>query len=89
MRARIAAAAERHDRLHAREEAMFVLRVENDPARALLIAIENWQVQKELADARLVVQCARAAGDRAALEVVKQWVRHQGIVDAQLTAGLL
>lgn len=88
LRARIAAAAERHDRLHAREEAMFVLRVENDPARALLIAVENWQVQKELTDARLLVQCARAAGDRGALEIMTQWVQHHGIVDAQLTAGL-
>lgn len=64
MRERIAAAAERGDRIHLREEARFTLAVELDPARAVRLARDNWSVQKELADARLLAEAALAADDR-------------------------
>ncbi len=88
MQTRLAAAAERQDRIHAREEAMYVLAVEGDAARAVTIALENWQVQKELADARLLLACGQAAGDRAAIAVVTEWVTAHGIVDETLTAAI-
>lgn len=84
MRDRIAAAAERGDRIHMREEAMFVLAVENDPKRALNIALEDWGVQKELADARLVAACAVAAHDLAAAQPVRDWIATNHVDDAQL-----
>ena len=84
MRDRIAAAAERGDRIHMREEAMFTLVVEEDPRRALATALEDWGVQKELADARLVASCAVAAHDLPAAEPVRAWIRANGVVDAQL-----
>jgi len=88
MHDRIAAAAERGDRVHQREEAMFVLDVENEPARALSIARPNWQVQKELADARLLVRAAVAAGDRDAASPVLAWAKTNGITDAWLDAQI-
>jgi tetratricopeptide (TPR) repeat protein len=88
MRDRIAAAAERGDRVHMREEAMFVLAVEGDARRAVRIATENWSVQKELADARLLAAAATAAGDRAAAAPVLAWMAANGTVDARLQSAL-
>jgi len=84
MRERIAAAAERGDRIHLREEARFTLAVELDAARAVRIARDNWSVQKELADARLLAETAVAAGDHAAAEPVIAWARTTGVHDATL-----
>src|SRR5205823_12877086 len=83
MHERIAAAAERGDRVHMREEAMFVLAVDGDAKRALAIALDDWAVQKELADARLVASCAVAAHDLAAAEPVRAWMRTNHVPDAQ------
>lgn len=88
MHDRIAAAAERGDRVHQREEAMFVLAVDGDAGRALTIAKSNWTVQKELADARLLVQAAVQADDPEAADPVVRWATQNGITDARLDAWL-
>ena len=85
MHDRIAAAAERGDRVHMREEAMFVLAVDCDQPRALAIAKANWAVQKELADARLF---AEAAVDRIDAAPVIEWARATGVHDARLERAL-
>ena len=85
MHDRIAAAAERGDRVHMREEAMFVLAVDCDQPRALAIAKDNWAVQKELADARLF---AEAAVDRIDAAPVIEWARATGVHDARLERAL-
>ncbi|MGE5180797.1 MAG: tetratricopeptide repeat protein [Acidobacteriota bacterium] len=85
MHERIAAAAERGDRVHMREEAMFELAVDTDQPRALALAKENWTVQKELADARLL---AEAAADRTDAEPVIAWARATGVHDARLERAL-
>lgn len=84
MRDRIAAAAERGDRIHLREEARFALAVELDAARAVGLARDNWRVQKELADARLLAETAVAAHDRDAAAPVIAWARTTGVRDAAL-----
>jgi tetratricopeptide (TPR) repeat protein len=84
MRDRIAAAAERGDRIHLREEARFALAVDLDAARAVRLARDNWAVQKELADARLFAEAAVAAGDRDAAAPVIAWARATGVRDATL-----
>lgn len=53
---RMEAARERGDRVHLREEARFHLRLTGDLARARRLAEENWEVQKEPADARLLAE---------------------------------
>jgi tetratricopeptide (TPR) repeat protein len=88
MRDRIAAAAERGDRIHLREEARFALAVDLDAARAVRIARDNWTVQKELADARLLAEAAVAAGDRDAAQPVITWARTTGVRDATLDRWL-
>jgi tetratricopeptide (TPR) repeat protein len=54
LRARFEAARARGDRLHLREEARFHLRLLGDFATARRLAEENWSIQKEPADARLL-----------------------------------
>jgi tetratricopeptide (TPR) repeat protein len=88
MRERIAAAAERGDRIHLREEARFTLAVERDAPRAVRIAADNWKVQKELADARLLAEAAVAADDRDAAAPVVAWARSTGVRDAVLARSL-
>jgi hypothetical protein len=89
MRDRFAAAAQRQDRVHLREEAMFVLYVESDAPRALDIARDNWFVQKELADARLLADAAVEARQPAAARPVVEWARSTGVRDARLDALLV
>ena len=68
LRARFAAARERGDSVHRREEARFTLRLLKRPQQALKLAQLNWQVQKEPADARILLEAARAAGNDAAAD---------------------
>jgi len=88
MRERIAAAAAREDRVHLREEAMFALAVDSDPDRALDLARRNWDIQKELADARLLAEAAALARRPDAVAPVIAWVRHHGVRDARLERWL-
>lgn len=88
MRDRIAAAAERGDRIHLREEARFALEVEADAPRALRIARDNWAVQKELADARLFARAAVAARDSEAAAPLVAWARATGVRDTELDRWL-
>jgi Flp pilus assembly protein TadD/nucleoid DNA-binding protein len=88
MRERIAAAAERGDRVHLREEARFALEIELDAPRAARIARDNWEVQKELADARLLAEAAAVAGDPGAAAPVIAWARTTGVRDAVLDRWL-
>jgi len=88
MHERIAAAAERGDRVHQREEAMFVLAVDEDPPRALAIAERNWNDQKELADARLLAEAATRAHEPAAAAPVIAWAHANGVHDARLQRWL-
>lgn len=84
MRERIAAAAERGDRVHLREHARFALEVDGDPARAAALAADNWGVQHELADARLLLACALAAGRPELATPVVAWAHQSGVRDAAL-----
>jgi len=88
MRERIAAAAVRGDRIHLREEARFALAVDGDAAAAVRLARDNWAVQKELADARLLAETAAAAHDRDAAAPVIAWAKETGVRDAQLDRWL-
>jgi len=61
--ARFDAARRRGDSLHRREEARFRLAIENDAPGALALARDNWTVQREPADLRILIEAARAAGE--------------------------
>jgi tetratricopeptide (TPR) repeat protein len=81
---RYAASRLRGDRVHLREEARFTLHLLDAPQEALKLARENWQVQKEPADLRILVEAALAAHDTAAVDLVRDWLRNSRLEDVQL-----
>jgi hypothetical protein len=81
---RFAAARASGVQLHLREEARFELEVRGDPVSALRLARENWKNQKEPADARLVLQGAEAANDRAAAADVLRFLAVTGLNDVRM-----
>ena len=81
---RFAASRLRGDRVHLREEARFALHLLNAPDAALKLAQENWQVQKESADVRILLEAALAAHDAAVVDAVRAWLSNTGLEDAQL-----
>jgi Tfp pilus assembly protein PilF len=86
---RYAIARTRSDQLHLREEARFILHVRGQPAAALALAITNWQIQKEPADLRLLLEAAVAAGQRPSADIALAWLdgtRLEGRAMAQLAA---
>lgn len=60
--ARFAASRARGDVVHRREEARFWLSLGGDPHRALTLAKENFEVQKEPWDVRVLLEAAVASG---------------------------
>jgi tetratricopeptide (TPR) repeat protein len=72
---RFAVSRARGDRVHLREEARFELRLKRNPVRALELARENWAVQREPADARLLGEAARAAGDSETAGEAQRWAQ--------------
>ena len=82
--ASFAAAHARGDAVHRREEARFRLRMTREPAVALALARENWRVQKEPADARILLESARAARDAATEREVLAWVAACRLEDIHL-----
>jgi predicted Zn-dependent protease len=85
LRARFEASRLRGDRVHLREEARFTLHLLDEPKVALRLAEENWQVQKEPADVRILLEAALAAHDPAAVRAVKEWLANSGLQDVQVS----
>lgn len=84
--ARFAASRDRGTRIHLREEARFALALLADPQRAITLAQDNWAIQKEPWDARLLLESALAAGDRDAAKPVLDWITTNHIDDTRLRA---
>jgi tetratricopeptide (TPR) repeat protein len=81
--ARFAAAMQRGDTVHQREQARFELMLRHDPATALTLARRNWAVQKEAADIRIYLEAALQARDSA--KPVMDWVALNHTEDAAAT----
>lgn len=87
--ARFDAARRLGDALHEKEEARFLLEIAGDARRALELARHNFTVQREPADARVLLEAALAARDKAAAEPALAWLaasrieapRLQGLAD--------
>lgn len=89
LRARLDASRRRGDRVHLREEARFLLELAREPEAALAAAKDNWAVQKEPADARVLLEAASAAGDAATRLSVARWLERQRLEDAHLAKLLV
>ncbi len=84
--ARFAAARQRGDASHQKEESRFVLGIHGDAVRALLLAQQNFVVQKEPADARILLEAALAARQPQAAQPVLDWMAASGIESVALKA---
>jgi predicted Zn-dependent protease len=84
LKARFDAARLRGDKLHQKEESRDALQLEGDAPRALALASENYRLQREPADARVLLEAALAARAPAAAEPVLTWMADSGIESAVL-----
>ncbi len=78
LRDRFAASRQRGDVVHRREEAIFQLQLEHDAKTALRLARDNFGVQHEPADVRILIEAAQAAGDAAAAQPALEFARKAG-----------
>lgn len=78
---RFGAATLRGDRLHLQEEARFELFLRKSPAKAVELAAENWRVQREPRDARILMEAALAAGNPGAAQPALDWLSATGYED--------
>jgi tetratricopeptide (TPR) repeat protein len=84
LKARFAAAMQRGDTVHQREQARFELHLRGDVKTALALARLNWEVQKEPADMRILLEAAVKAGDKGAAGLVLEWMKKNGTEDVAL-----
>ena len=71
----------RGDKLHQQEEARFHLYLLGDAPGALRLAAENYRLQREPRDARILMEAAFAAKQVAAAQPALDWLRTSGYED--------
>jgi hypothetical protein len=81
MNERFDASALRGDKLHQQEEARFHLYLQGDARGALRLAEENYRLQREPRDARILMEAALAAKEYAAAQPAIEWLRASGYED--------
>jgi hypothetical protein len=83
--ARFAEVRQRGDEPLGRFEARYALLLEDDPARALELALANWRVQKEVHDTHAALEAAVAASDAEAARPVLEFLAKHRVQHAELT----
>lgn len=86
--ARYEAARRDGDATHLREQARYELEVRGNAAAALQLAQQNWQVQREPADIRMLVRAANAAHDAQAMGRISAWISRNAYQDHTLASDL-
>ena len=81
LKERFDASALRGDKLHQQEEARFHLYLLGDAKGALRLAAENYRLQREPRDARMLMEAALATKDYAAAQPALDWLRASGYED--------
>ncbi len=74
----------RGEKLHQKEEARFALALRGQAEKALTLARDNYAVQREPSDARMLLEAALAAKQPAAAAPALQWMTESGIESAVL-----
>jgi tetratricopeptide (TPR) repeat protein len=86
LRAAFHAELQRGEAVHRREQARFLLEVENEPRESLQAALQNWNVQREPDDFLVLLYAAKAAGEPNAAVPASDFVRAQGQSDVRAEA---
>jgi len=84
LKERFEAAALRGDKLHQQEEARFDLYLFERKDKALALAQENWTLQREPRDARILLEAALAMRNPAAAQGALDWLDRSGHQDPHL-----
>jgi tetratricopeptide (TPR) repeat protein len=84
LRTAFTAELQRGEAVHRREQARFLLEVEDQPTSSLAAALENWTVQREPDDVLVLVSAAKAAGHPTAAEPALQFARAHGQSDVRV-----
>lgn len=84
--ARFDAARLRGDTVHQKEESRFALQLLGDAPRALALARENYAVQREPSDARILLEAALATRQAEAATPVRDWMKSSRIESVVLQA---
>ncbi len=84
LRDRFTASRQRGDTIHAREEAMYTLKLLNQPRAALKLAQANWQIQREPADTRILLESALSAQENTAAKPALDWLTQVQTEDVAL-----
>jgi hypothetical protein len=84
LKSRFDAAALRGDKLHQQEEARYNLYLEGNKEKALALAQENWTLQREPRDARILLEAALAMKNPAAARGALDWLERTGHEDPGL-----
>jgi tetratricopeptide (TPR) repeat protein len=74
----------RGDAVHRREQARFLLDVNQQPTAALAAAEENWKVQREPDDILILLRAAQAAHQPRAAVTALQFLKQTGLEDVRL-----
>jgi Tfp pilus assembly protein PilF len=88
LQSRFEAAMLRRDSVHQREQARFELSLRDNPAAGVRLAKQNWAVQKEPADLRILADAAAASGDAEAARLAQGWIRQSGIEDRTIAPAM-
>jgi tetratricopeptide (TPR) repeat protein len=84
LRAAFAAETQRGESVHRREQARFLLEVEDQPQSSLAAALQNWAMQREPDDVLVLVAAAKAAGNVAAAQPALSFARAQAQDDVRV-----
>jgi hypothetical protein len=82
---RFSDARQRGSVVHRREEARFELSLQGDPQRALELSLENFHVQREAGDLRLLLAAALAAKRPEQAREAQQFAQRSGIRDPAIS----
>jgi hypothetical protein len=81
---RFAASRARNTEYQQREEAILMLKLRDRPAEALRLAKENWAVQHQPIDARLLLEAALRLDDQETVQSVLDWRKETKLEDVGL-----
>jgi len=79
----------RGEKTHLRSQARFYFDIQKDYVTAMRLAKQNWQTQKEPADAIVLINAAIEMRDMQQIEKIGQWVTANSLEDAGLNKILL
>jgi hypothetical protein len=75
---------QRGEAVHRREQARFLLDVEQQPEAALIAAQQNWRVQREPDDVLILLRAAQAAHHPEAAAPALLFMQQQNLEDVRL-----